>query len=187
MKDNLYFPLETETTTPKPCEITNCPDADGPVFSQKLYTFRIFKGAVGVIGHVEATLDDPVLLPTLRYRVNYNDAPAWLMDVVKVDEISGAITIAELTTTESTFNIEIIATVEDESVTKVGTTRIVVAIDENEVCSATPVEKSLTFVTVKEEQRNTDIFPTKIGDCDYELLSFLPNDKGEYLRFTSCP
>lgn len=136
---------------------------------------------MGQVGLVEATIDDANLLDTLRYRINYNEGPVWVEEVLKVDEISGSITITETAVPDNinSFDIEVIATVEDGEVTKVGSARIVVALDKNEQCSATPVEKTLTFVTVKEEQRHSDIFPMTIGDCEYELLSFTPNDKGE--------
>lgn len=173
---------EPEVTTPAPCEITTCPDDEGPVFSKKVYTYRIFEGTSGVIGQVEATIDNEEYLDTLRYRLNYNDAPPLTLDVVVIDEVTGSFSIVDLTSlTETSFNIEVLATVELEETTLVGNARIVVVIDANDKCSDTPVSKSLTFVTVREEQANTDIFPMKEGDCEYELLSFTPNDKGKKL------
>lgn len=152
------------------------------MFSKKLYTYRIFAGTLGVIGQVEAAIEDPNLLASLRYRLNYNEddgGPEWLESVVKVDEITGSVTITADSLPENTFNIEVIATVEDVDTTKVGSARIVVAVDENETCAESALEKTLTFVTVKEEERHVDIFPMTVGDdCEYELLSFLPNDKG---------
>lgn len=181
--NNCYplFLTASDTTTPRPCEITTCPDSDGPIFSQKLYTYRVFEGTVGLVGQVEASVEDVSLLPTLRYRLNYNDAAAWVEEVLTIDEISGSITISEKSLPENTntFNVEVLATLEDQEVTKVGSARILVAFDKNEQCSATPVSKTLTFVTVKEEQRNANIFPMTVGECEYELLSYTPNDKGE--------
>lgn len=153
------------------------------VFSLQVYTFRVYDGTVGNLGKVEAAIDDPRLLETLRYRLNYNDAP-WLEDVIHIDEVSGSIELVEhaLPANTNTFDIEVIATVEDEEVTMVGSARILVAFDKIDECSLMPVEKSLTFVTVKEGQKNSDIFPMTTADgCEYELLSVTPNEKGECL------
>lgn len=118
---------------------------------------------------------------TLRYRLNYSEND-WLESVVEINEQTGDISLKEATLPEGTtsFNIEVLATIETGDTTKVGISRIVVTIDKNEVCSTHPVEKSLTFATVPEEQKNSDIYPMTLGECEYELLSFTPNDK-EYL------
>lgn len=98
-----------------------------------------------------------------------------------IDEITGVLLIIQnsLPNNANSFDIEVLATVEDQDTTKVGSARVIVVIDKNEVCSATSVEKSLAFLTVKEEQRNADIFDMKIDDCEYDILSIIPNDKGE--------
>lgn len=129
---------------------------------------------------MEATIDDPDVLATLKYRLNYNDAAPLTPEIVTIDEATGSISIVDMSSlTATSFNIEVLATVELEDTTKVGSARVVLVIDANEKCSETPVSKSLTFVTVREEQANADIFPMSQGDCEFELLSFTPNDNGK--------
>lgn len=165
-------------TTPAPCEIVACPNDDGPVFSEKLYVYRINFGQIGVIGSVSATLDNPELLATLRYRLNYNDNPL-LEDVLSIDDLTGQLTIVEENLPNTEYNIEVIATVEADVTTKIGVSRITIVLDANEICSGTPVQKSLTFVTIAEEKAHDDIFPMLYGECEFELLSVIPNDQGK--------
>lgn len=176
------FPAsDPSTTTPAPCQIISCPDADGPVFSSKLYTFRLFEGTLGGLGTpLEVTVSDPQLLPTLKFRLNYKDA-SWLENFVIIDEKTGMLNIIHNAVPEGTnfFDIEVMATVEDQETTKVGTAIISVVIDKNEECSETTVNKALAFVTVTEEQKNEDIFDIHIGDCNYQILSVIPIS-GEY-------
>lgn len=162
-----------------------CPDADGPVFAKSLFMYRIYEGTTGIIGQVSATYDDPIALQSLRYRLNYNNGAGLtsLKNVIKIDETSGEISIVENNLPENTFNVEVVATVEVEDTTKVGSSRIVVAIDENEQCSAITVEKSLALIRITEEQENTEIFPMSIQGCEYEILSIIPMEvAGEYKR-----
>lgn len=180
-KPNIHFPAsDPPATTPAPCVIISCPDADGPVFSHKLYTFRLFEGTLGSLGPLEVTVSDPELLQTLKFRLNYKDA-SWLEDFVTIDEKTGMLNIIHNAVPEGTnfFDLEVMATVEDQEKTKVGTSMISVVIDKNEECSETTVSKALAFVTVTEEQKHEDIFDLRIGDCEYQILSVIPIS-GEY-------
>ena len=122
---------------------------------------------------------EATLTPTLRYSLNYDDAPEW-ETILTIDQYSGILTLSAgwQDLLETTFSIEVIATTVVDDALKKGSSRIVLIKDD--VCLAThTVEKTLSFITVKEEQENMDIFPMTLGDCEYEILSYYPNDQGE--------
>lgn len=58
---------------------------------------------------------------------------------------------------------------------------IQITIEEQNDCSDTTVEKSLTIQYLIENVAHENILPVTIGTCAYRVVQIIPNDQGGYL------
>uniref|UniRef100_A0A1L8D6T6 Cadherin domain-containing protein n=1 Tax=Nyssomyia neivai TaxID=330878 RepID=A0A1L8D6T6_9DIPT len=171
----------TEPTEPPPVTPTQptlpppelCPDPEGPVFQEDFYTYRIFYGQLGNIGVVTATHPDESPLDVIEYSLNFKDDS--LAEKISIDSSTGQMSILDQLIPE-VYGFEVFASILVDGDRKVGRALVTVIVEANEQCSETPVETSLMVRRLKENAEH-EIMSSLIGNCEFYILGFLPNDQ----------
>ncbi|XP_058460610.1 uncharacterized protein LOC131436122 isoform X2 [Malaya genurostris] len=171
--------VEPCTTTPHVIECTDCYDCstgepldDVPFFPYGNYEFNLKSDSTGAIGTVRASVKDPSVM--LEHMAVFNDA--YLKPKVSLLSDGMLHLLESLLPNQYTFIVVALNSAAGKQ-TSVSVTLDVTQIAECPSIPGVPittVEKLLKIEALAEETNHPNIFPSKLANCEYELIDERP-------------
>ncbi|EDS26332.1 conserved hypothetical protein [Culex quinquefasciatus] len=152
---------------------TGQPQNDVPVFPYGNYRFFLKSDQTGMVGVVKASTGDPSIV--LKHQSNIEDA--YLKERLSFST-DGILRIEQPL---YPINYQFQVTALNSQAGKQSTVDVLLDVTQDFECPAEPgspktptVERSLVIQSLQEESPHAHIFPSQLGECEYELISESP-------------
>lgn len=152
---------------------TELPQDDVPVFPYGNYRFFLKSDQTGMVGVVKATAKDPSIV--LEHSSNIDDA--YLKSRLSFSS-DGVLRLLE-SLDPSKYQFQVTAL--NAQAGKQSTVDVLLDVTQDLECPTDPsapknptVERSLVIQSLQEESLHANVFPSQLGECEYELISENP-------------
>ncbi|XP_055610791.1 protocadherin Fat 3-like [Uranotaenia lowii] len=163
---------------------TGLPLDDVPVFSYGNYRFAIKTETLGMVGLVRALAKDPSAVIEHRALIDHD----YLKERVSFTKEGILRVDQQLASDHYSFLVEAI----NVDSKKLATVSVTLDVTQDRECPANPddpkvvsVEKALVVLSLQEESPHPNVYPTQLGQCEYEMIDERPNGESMYFSVDS--